>query len=185
MAQREKETVMLDRNVGLAQELNLSGPERELEERAESGRMGPAERKRERIPEPEEALAAAVVEQAAEDWRAAAAVLRKKPDHPGAAALRRETERFFRSRWFAQLTDLDGRLLLERLREGAGLSAAPGPEREREAWIRARESRSGGMRPGESEGKEETEDFRACGKPNRKGTNRVSRKLQAFLLTKM
>lgn len=136
MAQREEEIVMLDRNVGLAQELNLSGPERELEERAESGRMGPAERKRERIPEPEEALAAAVVEQAAEDWRAAAAVLRKKPDHPGAAALRRETERFFRSRWFAQLTDLDGRLLLERLREGAGLSAAPGPEREREAWIR-------------------------------------------------
>ena len=51
MAQREEETVMLDRNVGLAQELNLSGPERELEERAESGRMGPAERKRERIPE--------------------------------------------------------------------------------------------------------------------------------------
>jgi hypothetical protein len=92
--------------------------------------------KLQRIPEPEEALAAAVVEQAAADWRAAAAVLRKKPDHPGAAALRRETERFFRSRWFAQLTDLDGRLLLERLREGAGLSAAPGPEREREAWIR-------------------------------------------------
>ena len=54
MAQREEETVMLDRNVGLAQELNLSGPEREMEERAESGRMGPAERKRERIPEPEE-----------------------------------------------------------------------------------------------------------------------------------
>ena len=33
MAQREEETVMLDRNVGLAQELNLSGPEREMEER--------------------------------------------------------------------------------------------------------------------------------------------------------
>ena len=136
MAQREEEIVMLDRNVGLAQELNLSGPEREMEERAESGRMGPEERKRERIPEPEEALAAAVVEQAAADWRAAAAVLRKKPDHPGAAALRRETERFFRSRWFAQLTDLDGQKLLERLRKENDIPAAPGSEREQAAWNR-------------------------------------------------
>lgn len=72
--------------------------------------------------EPAEALALAIVGQAAEDWRRAADILRFRRDDPDASRLLRETERFFRSRWFRTLVDLDGEEFLGRLRREAGFS---------------------------------------------------------------
>ena len=62
------------------------------------------------------ALAHAIIKQAAEDWRTAW----QKADE----RLQREVEKFFRSSWFAQLTDLDGEYLLQRLRQEAEVSRA-------------------------------------------------------------
>ena len=55
-----------------------------------------------------EDLASAVVAQAAREYRAALRILRRHPDAPEAEKRRKELEKFFRGRWFAQLTDLDG-----------------------------------------------------------------------------
>ena len=41
----------------------------------------------------------------------------KEAEDVMALKMRRETERFFRSEWFSQLTTLDGELLLEKLEE--------------------------------------------------------------------
>ena len=62
-----------------------------------------------------EILANAIVEQAAKDYRWARAALGKDPENVAATAMRSETERFFRSAWFGQLTSLDGEWLLEKL----------------------------------------------------------------------
>ena len=62
-----------------------------------------------------EILANAIVEQAAKDYRWARAALGKDPQNIKAVAMRRETESFFRSAWFGQLTSLDGEWLLEKL----------------------------------------------------------------------
>ena len=64
-----------------------------------------------------EGLAAAVIWQACEDYRAAVRACRRFPDNRKAASRLRKTERFFTSRWFRELTDLDGRELLRRLKE--------------------------------------------------------------------
>ena len=62
-----------------------------------------------------EILANAIVEQAAKDYRWARTVLRKAAENVEAMAMRSDTERFFRSAWFGQLTSLDGEWLLQRL----------------------------------------------------------------------
>ena len=62
-----------------------------------------------------EVLANAIVEQAAKDYRWARAALAKDPENGSAAQMRSDTERFFRSAWFGQLTSLDGEWLLEKL----------------------------------------------------------------------
>ena len=62
-----------------------------------------------------EILANAIVEQAAKDYRWARTALGKNVENVAAAAMRSETESFFRSAWFGQLTSLDGGLLLEKL----------------------------------------------------------------------
>ena len=62
-----------------------------------------------------EILANAIVEQAAKDYRWARTALGKDPQNIKVAAMRSETERFFRSAWFGQLTSLDGEWLLEKL----------------------------------------------------------------------
>ena len=62
-----------------------------------------------------EVLANAIIEQAAKDYRWARTVLRKAAENVAAAAMRSETERFFRSAWFGQLTRIDGEWLLEKL----------------------------------------------------------------------
>ena len=62
-----------------------------------------------------EILANAIVEQAAKDYRWARTTLAKDTENVAAAAMRSETERFFRSAWFGQLTRIDGEWLLQRL----------------------------------------------------------------------
>ena len=62
-----------------------------------------------------EILANAIVEQAAKDYRWTRAALGKDAENVAAAAMRSETERFFRSAWFGQLTRIDGEWLLEKL----------------------------------------------------------------------
>ncbi|UZE46060.1 hypothetical protein [Selenomonas sputigena] len=64
-----------------------------------------------------ENLANAVIEQAVKDYRRARVKLAKEAGDVMALKMRRETERFFRSAWFGQLTALDGELLLEKLEE--------------------------------------------------------------------
>ena len=108
----------LDRSVPLEQELNTETAE-ETASRAESGGLG-AVRRPGRELEPVELLAMAVVEKAVEDWRSAVEKLRLWPEDPAAGWILRETERFFRSRWFRILVDLDGEEFLSRLRRQAG-----------------------------------------------------------------
>ncbi len=64
-----------------------------------------------------EDLAQAIIMKAVEDYRKARRRVRHFPDQKGAQATIREVEKFFRSRWFAQLTDIDGEMLIKRLRE--------------------------------------------------------------------
>ena len=60
-----------------------------------------------------EDLAQAIILQAVTDYRKARKRVRTMPDQKAAQA----TERFFRSWWFAQLTDVDGEYLLRKLKE--------------------------------------------------------------------
>ena len=62
-----------------------------------------------------EILANAIVEQAAKDYRWARTALTKDAENVAAAAMRSETELFFRSTWFGQLTSIDGEWLLKKL----------------------------------------------------------------------
>ena len=62
-----------------------------------------------------EILANAIVEQAAKDYRWARAALAKDPENGSAAQMRSDTERFFCSAWFGQLTQIDGEWLLQKL----------------------------------------------------------------------
>ena len=62
-----------------------------------------------------EILANAIIEQVAKDYRWARSALGKDPQNIKAVAMRRDTERFFRSAWFGQLTQIDGEWLLEKL----------------------------------------------------------------------
>lgn len=64
-----------------------------------------------------QALANAIVLQAAKDYRAAMKKLSRGRRNPAAEATRDEVLRFFRSGWFATLTDLDPELLIRRLDE--------------------------------------------------------------------
>ena len=63
-----------------------------------------------------ELLIQAVVLQAAEDYRLARLVLRRRPDRETARLIIRDVERFFRSEWFTRITGLDGRTILEKLK---------------------------------------------------------------------
>ena len=67
---------------------------------------------------PWQKLANAIVEQAVEDYRKAQARIKANPmiaDH--AKVELRQLERFFRSQWFEALTDVDGQLILSRLKK--------------------------------------------------------------------
>ena len=75
--------------------------------------------RREEIPGGWEGLAMAVVFQACEDYRAACRARLRHPDSRKAAAAVRQLERFFSSAWFHTLTDLDGRHMIQQIREEA------------------------------------------------------------------
>ena len=69
---------------------------------------------------PWQKLANAIVEQAVKDYRMEKARVKANPqnsDHAKAEV--RKLERFFRSDWFEVLTDVDGRLILSRLKKEA------------------------------------------------------------------
>ena len=66
-----------------------------------------------------ENLAGAVVAEAVEEYRAARRRLHRCPACDPAARKLESLEQFFRGRWFAQLTDLNGEALLRDLRKEA------------------------------------------------------------------
>lgn len=67
--------------------------------------------------EPCEALAKAVVLQAVKDWRDAAKRLKKGKRNIAAQAMKDECERFFQSSYFNTFTELDGNMLLSKLKK--------------------------------------------------------------------
>ena len=67
---------------------------------------------------PWQKLANAIVEQAVKDYRTAQARVKAHPESADHAKVEvRQLERFFRSSWFEVLTDVDGRLVLSRLKK--------------------------------------------------------------------
>ena len=64
-----------------------------------------------------EDLAEAIIMQAVTAYRKARRRVLHFPDQKGAQATIKEVERCFRSWWFAQLTDIDGEMLIRKLRE--------------------------------------------------------------------
>ena len=67
--------------------------------------------------DPYENLANAIILQAVMDYRHALRKLRKSSEDYQAKDRIAEVERFFRSRWYSLLTDVDGEMILERLRK--------------------------------------------------------------------
>ncbi len=63
-----------------------------------------------------EDFAQAIILQAVDDYRKCRRRVRQKPDQKEAQAMIREVEKFFRSRWFRQLSDVDGSTILYNLR---------------------------------------------------------------------
>lgn len=64
-----------------------------------------------------EELANAIILQAVKDYRDAVERLRYTPGDKSAQHDKRSIERFFRSEWFSILSDLNGELLLKKLKE--------------------------------------------------------------------
>ena len=68
---------------------------------------------------PWEALANGIVAQACYDYRAALARLKRQPRNKSAKIMKEEVERFFRSGWYRELTDVDPEFLMRKLKEEA------------------------------------------------------------------
>lgn len=64
-----------------------------------------------------ENLANAIILQAVKDYRIAMRKLNRKPGNALAQAEIDSIERFFRSDWYKCLTDVDGELLIKKLKE--------------------------------------------------------------------
>jgi hypothetical protein len=67
--------------------------------------------------DPYQELANAIVIMAAKDYRHALRIQRRNPDSQAARIKIDEIERFFRSDWYRLLTDVDGEILIKKLRE--------------------------------------------------------------------
>lgn len=67
--------------------------------------------------DPYQNLANAIILSAVKDWRSARRKLKRKPNNKDAKILLKECESFFRSKWYASLTDVDGEMLIRRLYE--------------------------------------------------------------------
>jgi len=66
-------------------------------------------------------LANAIIIQAAKDYRAILKRLKKHPDNKTLTDQQRVMERFFVSKWFKTLCDLEGRALNSRIRKEVGV----------------------------------------------------------------
>lgn len=66
---------------------------------------------------PYKELANAIIVQAVKDYRDAVERLRYTPNDKSALHDKRSIEKFFRSNWFSILSDLNGELLLKKLKE--------------------------------------------------------------------
>lgn len=66
---------------------------------------------------PWQSLANAIVICAAKDYRRALRRIRKKPTNKEALSEIADIERFFCSDWYKTLTDVDGEIIIRRLRE--------------------------------------------------------------------
>ncbi len=67
-----------------------------------------------------ERLASAIILQAANDYRAALAALSENPQSILANRAKSDCERFFLGKWFSELTDIDGKWLMQKLQREAG-----------------------------------------------------------------
>ena len=67
--------------------------------------------------DPYQELANAIVIMAAKDYRHALRIQRRNPDSQAARIKIDEIERFFRSDWYKALTNIDGEVLIRKLRE--------------------------------------------------------------------
>lgn len=65
-------------------------------------------------------FANAIVLQSVKDWRAARRKLKRKSHNESARIELESCERFFRSDWFTELTDVDGGVILRKLYEEDG-----------------------------------------------------------------
>ena len=72
-----------------------------------------------KVTNPYEDLAGAIILQAVKDYRMALAGLKRHPSNYKMKYKKKDVERFFLSSWFVELTDLDGRMLMEQLRKEA------------------------------------------------------------------
>ena len=66
---------------------------------------------------PYEELAHGIINQAAREYKSALCILAKHPEHGSARYRKREIERFFRSKWFSCLTDIDGKWLIKEMKK--------------------------------------------------------------------
>ena len=66
-----------------------------------------------------ERLANAIIRQAVKDWKAAVRTLKRLPRSDKAKQVREDCESFFLSDWFTALTDVDGAVVLQKLKEEA------------------------------------------------------------------
>lgn len=67
--------------------------------------------------DPYEKLANAIILQAVKDYRAARRKLKRNPRNHLAQAEIDSIERFFRSQWYGCLTEVDGEMLIRKLKE--------------------------------------------------------------------
>lgn len=66
---------------------------------------------------PYETLAHAIIMQAVADYKKALNKLQKRKRNKEAKGTKQECERFFRSRWFSQLSNIDGEYLIRKVKE--------------------------------------------------------------------
>jgi hypothetical protein len=62
-------------------------------------------------------LANAIILQAVKDYRDALKTLKKYPNSIEGNKQKSDGERFFRSKWFSRVTNIDGNMLLKRLKD--------------------------------------------------------------------
>lgn len=68
--------------------------------------------------DPYQILANAIIIQAAKDYRVALRRLKRNPNNREARAAAAEIERFFRSGYYRTMTNVDGEMLIKKLKEG-------------------------------------------------------------------